>query len=355
LTEIRYPAALFSNPAMLGPAASLAPPPPKPAPKPAPLAAAPDARRGIQIATLAEGLPSGTRTDPSRAFTCGAGYKLYPEVARQPDGKDAIVYWKAFNAEAKRVDFLVGPDSLSRFTSAPSDFATAAANAYMGEQDAATRESAKVVDLAVREGFGPAIGHLGTASKAAWSDPKWVAKTLFNVASAGAGTASTKAACTEARTEASAVTASSARSPVASTVRAHTIADVNPGYPRAPGRTMNCVNCAVATDATLAGRPATALPSPHPLQLADIEQSVGGNFRRVGSPAEIEAVLLEAGPGARAVVAGARAAPNPGHVFNAVNVEGRVYFVDGQSGGAAVINDPTYVKWGMLQTTPRKP
>jgi hypothetical protein len=42
-------------------------------------------------------------------------------------------------------------------------------------------------------------------------------------------------------------------------------------------------------------------------------------------------------------------------VFNAVNVEGHVYFVDGQSGGAAVISDPTYVEWGMLQTTPRKP
>ena len=146
-----------------------------------------------------------------------------------PDGKDAIVYWKAFNTEARRVDFLVGPDALSTFTSAPKDFATAAANAYIGEQDAATRESAKVVDLAVREGFGPAIGHLGAASKAAWSDPKWVAKTVFNVASARAGTTTTKAACAEAQTEGSAVTSSSALSPVASTARAHTIADVNPG------------------------------------------------------------------------------------------------------------------------------
>ena len=145
------------------------------------------------------------------------------------DGKDAIVYWKAFNTEARRVDFLVGPDALSTFTSAPKDFATAAANAHIGEQDAATRESAKVVDLAVREGFGPAIGHLGAASKAAWSDPKWVAKTVFNVASARAGTTTTKAACAEAQTEGSAVTSSSALSPVASTARAHTIADVNPG------------------------------------------------------------------------------------------------------------------------------
>ncbi len=92
---------------------------------------------------------------------------------------------------------------------------------------------------------------------------------------------------------------------------------------------MNCVNCAVATDATLAGRPTTALPSMHPLQLADIEQVTGGTFGAVATPAEVEAVLLKQGPGSRAVVAGYRAAPNPGHVFNAVNVEGRVYFVDG--------------------------
>jgi lipoate-protein ligase A len=66
-------------------------------------------------------------------------------------------------------------------------------------------------------------------------------------------------------------------------------------------------------------------------------------------------VLLKQGPGARAVVAGYRAAPNPGHVFNAMNVEGRVYFVDGQTGGAAVVSDPTYTNWAMLQTSPRKP
>ena len=41
-------------------------------------------------------------------------------------------------------------------------------------------------------------------------------------------------------------------------------------------------------------------------------------------------------------------------MFNAVNVEGRVYFVDGQTGGAAVF-DPTYQRFGMLQTSPRKP
>ncbi|RCI62482.1 hypothetical protein DT383_29880, partial [Pseudomonas aeruginosa] len=36
----------------------------------------------------------------------------------------------------------------------------------------------------------------------------------------------------------------------------------NPGYPEA-GRTHNCVNCSIATDATLAGNPASALPINH--------------------------------------------------------------------------------------------
>ncbi len=30
-------------------------------------------------------------------------------------------------------------------------------------------------------------------------------------------------------------------------------------------------------------------------------------------------------------------------------------FAHGDPDGAAVIDDPTYVEWGMLQTTPRKP
>jgi hypothetical protein len=41
---------------------------------------------------------------------------------------------------------------------------------------------------------------------------------------------------------------------------AGSIRKVNPGYPTS-GRTQNCVNCAIATDATLSGNPATALPT----------------------------------------------------------------------------------------------
>ncbi|WP_409339111.1 toxin glutamine deamidase domain-containing protein [Pseudomonas cichorii] len=40
---------------------------------------------------------------------------------------------------------------------------------------------------------------------------------------------------------------------------AGSIRNVNPCYPEA-GRTHNCVNCSIATDATLAGNPASALP-----------------------------------------------------------------------------------------------
>lgn len=358
-----YPTAIFSNPAMFGPAVSLAPPPPPPAAHPAPLAAAPNAMHGVTLANLAENVPSGTRSDPSRAFTCGAGYKLYPEVSKQPDGKDAVVYWNAFNKETKRVEFLVGPDSLKTFTSAPSEYATAAANALMGEQDGATRESMRVVDVAVRRGFGPAIDHLATASIEAWTDPKWVAKTTFNVVSSLAGPAETRAAASEMRAEASPVvesptsglsraTLSPGSNPPAS-ISTFSYKNVNPGFP-APGRTMNCVNCAVATDATLAGRPATALPTPGPLQLEDVQNAVGGSFVEVASPADVEAALLRSGPGSRAIVAGFRADPNPGHVFNAVNEGGRVQFLDGQTGAPAVVADPTYTDWAMLVTHPRK-
>ncbi len=47
-----------------------------------------------------------------------------------------------------------------------------------------------------------------------------------------------------------------------STTVAGSIKNVNPGYPDS-GRTHNCVNCAVATDATLAGNPTSALPVYH--------------------------------------------------------------------------------------------
>ncbi len=115
-------------------------------------------------------------------------------------------------------------------------------------------------------------------------------------------------------------------------VAGHSIRDVNPGYP-SPGRTMNCVNCAVATDATLAGRPASALPG-SPTPIAALEEHFGGTFKPVASASEVSASLYEGGSGARGIIFGYRST-GVGHVFNAVNQRGVVRFLDGQVGGPA--------------------
>jgi RHS repeat-associated protein len=110
---------------------------------------------------------------------------------------------------------------------------------------------------------------------------------------------------------------------------AGSIRNVNPS-----GSMTNCVNCAIATDATLAGRPASALPS-RVTSITVLERMFGGKFEHVSGRAAIEAQLLRAGPGARGIVLGSHAAPVPGHVWNAVNQRGIVRFLDGQTGKPA--------------------
>lgn len=109
---------------------------------------------------------------------------------------------------------------------------------------------------------------------------------------------------------------------------AGTIRNVNP-----TGSGMKCMNCVVATDATLSGRAASALPSGvQPISV--LEDVFGGTFRPVSGQAEIAALMTDAGSGARGVVFGSRGS-DVGHVFNAVNQGGTVRFLDGQTGGAA--------------------
>jgi RHS repeat-associated protein len=108
---------------------------------------------------------------------------------------------------------------------------------------------------------------------------------------------------------------------------------INPGYPGL-GRTLNCVNCAVATDSTFAGYPASALPSAAAKPISSLEALYGRNFVSVAGKAEIEAMLVDLGPGTRAIVYGSNG--GMGHVFNAVvNNSGMVKFWDGQIGRAA--------------------
>ena len=98
------------------------------------------------------------------------------------------------------------------------------------------------------------------------------------------------------------------------------VQDTNP-----TGSTSNCLNCALALDNTLAGNATSAVPSDlTPLSLSGFTSTTVD---------AIEQQLLEAGAGARGIVVGTNG--GIAHVFNAVNYNGVVYFVDGQSGTIA--------------------
>ena len=101
----------------------------------------------------------------------------------------------------------------------------------------------------------------------------------------------------------------------------------------AVGGNMNCVNCAIATDATLAGRPASAMPG-GPTKISALEKMFGAKFGSSGSIGDVEAAMSAAGSGSRGIVFGSRG-NEVGHVFNVANQNGKVRFLDGQTGGAA--------------------
>ena len=97
----------------------------------------------------------------------------------------------------------------------------------------------------------------------------------------------------------------------------------------------NCVACSIATDATLGGSPASAIPG-GPFSV--VESVTTYRPGAVGIPANgvggIQTMMTNAGPGARGIVWGTRGTA-PGHVFNVVNQGGTIRFLDGQIGGAA--------------------
>ncbi|WP_420139756.1 PAAR domain-containing protein [Sphingomonas sp.] len=112
---------------------------------------------------------------------------------------------------------------------------------------------------------------------------------------------------------------------------AGTIRNIN-----AVGGDMNCVNCAIATDATLAGRPASALGG-GPFRLTVLEKEFGNKFGPETSIQNISSAMQESGPGSRGIVFGSRGT-NVGHVFNVTNQKGIVRFLDGQTGKAADVS-----------------
>jgi hypothetical protein len=110
----------------------------------------------------------------------------------------------------------------------------------------------------------------------------------------------------------------------------HPLSAINP-----LGGASNCVNCAVALNATLQGARASAV-----LGKAVRLDQVPAVFGREAFDAafsnidELQKALSSAGSGARAVVVGV--GPKGGHAFNAVNQGGVVQLLDGQSGRTAI-------------------
>ena len=131
----------------------------------------------------------------------------------------------------------------------------------------------------------------------------------------------------------------------AKTGLAGSIRNVNP-----TGGGVNCVNCAIASEYTLRGSAASALPASGPLPINLITREFGGSFAPVSGPMEIGSILSRSGNGASGVVFGQGTGMN--HVWNAVNQGGNIRFLDGQIGGLGVQNFDNFSGFQFLLTTP---
>ena len=128
---------------------------------------------------------------------------------------------------------------------------------------------------------------------------------------------------------------------------AGSIRNVNP-----TGGGMNCVNCAIAGDATLAGNAASALPG-GATSIGVLERTFGGTFQPVSGQMQIGSILSQSGTGARGIVYGQSLIPGrPGHVFNAINQGGTIRFLDAQAGGLGVNNFNNFQNFRFLPTNP---
>ena len=120
------------------------------------------------------------------------------------------------------------------------------------------------------------------------------------------------------------------------------------------GGAMNCVNCAIASDATLAGAPASASPGV-PTSIGVLEDAFGGSFQPVSGEMEIGSILSQSGNGSRGIVFGESSNGDVGHVFNAINKNGSIQFIDGQIGGNGLSNFNNFTNFRFLLTNPGTP
>ncbi|WP_327396989.1 DUF6531 domain-containing protein [Streptomyces phaeochromogenes] len=100
------------------------------------------------------------------------------------------------------------------------------------------------------------------------------------------------------------------------------------------GGRRNCGMCATAGDDLMAGRNPNAVSgSPQPLTRAEVSAITGLAWRKVGGLNVIVSDMLRWGPGSRGIV-GAWPEKGVGHYFNVANIDGKVVFLDFQSGKA---------------------
>ncbi|MBM7786289.1 toxin glutamine deamidase domain-containing protein [Tenggerimyces flavus] len=94
---------------------------------------------------------------------------------------------------------------------------------------------------------------------------------------------------------------------------------------------MNCVECAKSVDDVLSRRAAVAGPTPDqpPYELKAALSVRSLDYLDNVTSADVEQLVAEAGPGARGIVVGWRN-QRPVHAYNVANIDGEVFWLDGQ-------------------------
>ncbi|WP_332453302.1 toxin glutamine deamidase domain-containing protein [Chryseobacterium aquaticum] len=112
----------------------------------------------------------------------------------------------------------------------------------------------------------------------------------------------------------------------------------------------NCANCVIATDATLAGRPASALPYTiqkrfrkgkwenyasfeDGTEFLVLEKEFNAKFSKW--TVNLDDLIRDLKPSKRGIIFGVKKGKNMGHYFNVINENGVVKFLDGQTGKRA--------------------
>jgi hypothetical protein len=76
-----------------------------------------------------------------------------------------------------------------------------------------------------------------------------------------------------------------------------------------------------------------------PVSVRALESQFNSRFGPAASSAEIEQQMLNAGSGAGGIISGSRGPNEAGRVFNVINQNGSVRFLDGQTGVPSKFGD----------------